>query len=104
MGFLANLVKVFPSLATRPLHLTGESYAGVYIVSISLLPFAGALVSSCFKPYIMKAYFGMKNPPVKIAKIAIGDGSITDGVVFQFVPAVSPPIITLVGQLIIEPL
>lgn len=29
MGFLANLVKVFPSLATRPLHLTGESYAGV---------------------------------------------------------------------------
>ncbi|KAF9461223.1 Alpha/Beta hydrolase protein [Collybia nuda] len=71
MGFLANLVKVFPSLATRPLHLTGESYAGVYI------------------PYIMKAYFGMKNPPVKIAKFAIGDGSITDGVVFQFVPALS---------------
>jgi len=32
MGFLANLVKVFPSLAMRPLHITGESYAGVYIV------------------------------------------------------------------------
>lgn len=32
-GFLANLVKVFPSLKTRPLHLTGESYAGTYIVS-----------------------------------------------------------------------
>jgi carboxypeptidase C (cathepsin A) len=32
MGFLANLVKVFPSLAKRPLHLIGESYAGVYIV------------------------------------------------------------------------
>ena len=32
MGFLANLVKVFPSLATRPLHVTGESYAGTYIV------------------------------------------------------------------------
>ena len=33
MGFLSNLVKVFPSLATRPMHLTGESYAGTYIVS-----------------------------------------------------------------------
>lgn len=32
-GFLANVVKVFPSLKTRPLHLTGESYAGTYIVS-----------------------------------------------------------------------
>lgn len=32
MSFLANLVKVFPSLKTRPLHLTGESYAGTYIV------------------------------------------------------------------------
>jgi carboxypeptidase C (cathepsin A) len=36
MGFLENLVKVFPSLAKRPLHLTGESYAGMYIVSIHL--------------------------------------------------------------------
>lgn len=71
MGFLANLVKVFPSLATRPLHLTGESYAGYYI------------------PYIMKAYFGMKNPPVKITKIAIGDGSITSGQVFELLPALS---------------
>ncbi|GLB41836.1 putative peptidase S10 family protein [Lyophyllum shimeji] len=71
MGFLANLVKVFPSLATRPLHLTGESYAGYYI------------------PYIMKAYFGMKNPPVTIAKIAIGDGSITSGQVFELLPALS---------------
>lgn len=32
MNFLANLVKVFPSLKTRPLYLTGESYAGTYIV------------------------------------------------------------------------
>ena len=32
MNFLANLVKVFPNLKTRPLHLTGESYAGTYIV------------------------------------------------------------------------
>jgi carboxypeptidase C (cathepsin A) len=32
-NFVANLVKVFPSLAHRPLYLTGESYAGRYIVS-----------------------------------------------------------------------
>ena len=31
-GFLRNLVRVFPNLATRPLYLTGESYAGTYIV------------------------------------------------------------------------
>ncbi|KAJ7180968.1 Alpha/Beta hydrolase protein [Mycena filopes] len=71
MGFLANLVKVFPTLATRPLHLTGESYAGVYI------------------PYIMKAYFSMANPPVKITKIAIGDGSIASDEVFELLPTLS---------------
>jgi carboxypeptidase C (cathepsin A) len=32
IGFLSNLVKIFPSLATRPLYLAGEDYAGVYIV------------------------------------------------------------------------
>lgn len=31
--FLRNLVKIFPGLATRPLLLTGESYAGTYIVT-----------------------------------------------------------------------
>ncbi|KAG5715584.1 Vitellogenic carboxypeptidase [Termitomyces sp. T112] len=71
MGFLSNLVKVFPSLATRPLHLTGESYSGYYI------------------PYIMKAYFGLENPPVNIAKIAIGDGSIASGQVFELLPALT---------------
>ena len=33
MGFLGNLVKVFPGLASRPLYISGESYAGTYIVS-----------------------------------------------------------------------
>lgn len=32
-GFLTNLVSVFPSLATRPLYLMGESYGGTFIVS-----------------------------------------------------------------------
>ncbi|KAH9832569.1 alpha beta-hydrolase [Rhodofomes roseus] len=68
MGFLDNLVKVFPSLKTRPLYLTGESYAGMYI------------------PYITKAYFGMANPPVNLAKIAIGDGTVGSEAVFEHLP------------------
>lgn len=36
----------------------------------------------------MKAYFGLQNPPVKIRKIAIGDGSITSGQVFELLPVV----------------
>ncbi|KAH0836523.1 Alpha/Beta hydrolase protein [Lanmaoa asiatica] len=71
MGFLENLVKVFPNLATRPLHLTGESYAGMYI------------------PYITKAYFEMENPPVNLARIAMGDGSIASGETFELLPVVS---------------
>ncbi|KAF8142101.1 Alpha/Beta hydrolase protein, partial [Boletus edulis] len=58
MGFLDNFVKVFPNLARRPLYLTGESYAGTYI------------------PYITKAYFEMVKPPVNLARIAIGDGTL----------------------------
>ncbi|KAF8967659.1 Alpha/Beta hydrolase protein [Flammula alnicola] len=71
MGFLGNLVKVFPSLATRPLHITGESYAGQYI------------------PYILKAYFDMPNPPVKVEKIAIGDGTYSSEQIFELLPALS---------------
>lgn len=71
MGFLENLVLIFPNLASRPLYLTGESYAGMYI------------------PYITKAYFEMENPPVKLAKIAIGDGTIGSGEAFELLPVVS---------------
>ncbi|TDL15660.1 alpha/beta-hydrolase [Rickenella mellea] len=71
MAFLTNLVKVFPSLAIRPLYLTGESYAGTYI------------------PYITKTYFSTSNPPVKLAKIAIGDGAIASGNVLQDLPVLS---------------
>ncbi|KAJ8597488.1 alpha/beta-hydrolase [Rhizopogon salebrosus TDB-379] len=70
-GFLENLVKVFPGLSKRPLYLTGESYAGMYI------------------PYITKAYFDMKNPPVTLAKIAIGDGTIVSAETFELLPVVS---------------
>ncbi|PAV20210.1 alpha beta-hydrolase [Pyrrhoderma noxium] len=58
VGFLSNLVKVFPSLAKRPLLLTGESYAGTYL------------------PYISKAIFETENPPVNLTKVAIGNGAI----------------------------
>ncbi|KAI0333871.1 alpha/beta-hydrolase [Cubamyces sp. BRFM 1775] len=71
MGFLSNLVKVFPSLKTRPLHLTGESYAGTYI------------------PYIMKAYFSLADPPVTIVKFAIGDGTMGSRVVYNELPTLS---------------
>ncbi|KAJ3505493.1 hypothetical protein NMY22_g17567 [Coprinellus aureogranulatus] len=69
--FLRNLVKVFPSLASRPLHIAGESYAGMYI------------------PYILKAYFQTTNPPVKIGNIAIGDGTISSGATWNLVPTLS---------------
>ncbi|KAI5120253.1 hypothetical protein M0805_004589 [Coniferiporia weirii] len=58
VGFLTNLVKVFPSLAKRPLLLTGESYAGTYI------------------PYIMKAIFSTEEPPVNVSKVAMGNAAI----------------------------
>ncbi|PSR72472.1 hypothetical protein PHLCEN_2v11686 [Hermanssonia centrifuga] len=75
MGFLGNLVKVFPSLKTRPLYLTGESYAGTYI------------------PYITKAYFGSPDPPVNLAKIVIGDGTIGSEVEFEVMPVVCSDIL-----------
>lgn len=42
-----------------------------------------------FQPYIMKAYFGMEKPPVTIAKMAIGDPSITYPHVYRMLPNVS---------------
>ncbi|TFY62128.1 hypothetical protein EVG20_g6814 [Dentipellis fragilis] len=56
LGFLTNLVKVFPSLADRPLILAGEDYAGIFI------------------PYIAQALFSSSSPPVNLQKIAIGNG------------------------------
>lgn len=41
-----------------------------------------------FKPYITKAYFGMADPPVNLAKIAIGDGTVGSEAVYEHLPVV----------------
>ncbi|KAJ7726259.1 alpha/beta-hydrolase [Mycena maculata] len=69
--FLSNIVKIFPSLAKRPLHLTGESYAGTYI------------------PYITKTIFSTPNPPVKLTKIAVGDGTLGSAATFGYLPTIT---------------
>ncbi|KAJ7668909.1 alpha/beta-hydrolase [Mycena rosella] len=66
--FLSNIVKIFPSLAKRPLHLAGESYAGTYI------------------PYITKTIFSTSNPPVNLTKMIVGDGTLGSEATFQVVP------------------
>ncbi|KIM79111.1 hypothetical protein PILCRDRAFT_823685 [Piloderma croceum F 1598] len=71
LGFLSNLVQVFPSLATRPLYLTGESYAGQFI------------------PYITKAIFSSPEPPVKLRKIAMGNAASGSFAAYEEVSAVT---------------
>ncbi|KAI0339252.1 alpha/beta-hydrolase [Trametopsis cervina] len=71
VNFLASFVKIFPSLATRPLLLTGQSYAGRYI------------------PYIMKAIFSAPNPPVRLSRVAIGNGAIGSIAEYELLPALS---------------
>ncbi|KAJ7143727.1 Alpha/Beta hydrolase protein [Mycena epipterygia] len=71
VGFLSNIVKIFPSLATRPLYLMGESYAGTYI------------------PYITKTIFSTPNPPVVLKKISIGDGTLGSTAVFEELPTLT---------------
>ncbi|CAK5269877.1 unnamed protein product [Mycena citricolor] len=68
--FLANLVKIFPSLAKRPLYLMGESYAGTYI------------------PYITKALFSTSHPPVNLKKMVVGDGTLGSSGIFENLPTV----------------
>ncbi|KAI0634125.1 alpha/beta-hydrolase [Trametes polyzona] len=71
LGFLSNLVKVFPSLATRPLYLIGESYSGTYI------------------PYIVKHLFSQTSSPVNLRKIAIGDGSLGSLATIRYLPVIN---------------
>lgn len=68
VGFLSNLVKVFPALATRPLIFTGESYSGRFI------------------PYISRALLALNNPPVQLSRIAIGDGTLGSLILHHHAP------------------
>ncbi|OJT10630.1 Carboxypeptidase sxa2 [Trametes pubescens] len=71
LGFLTNLVKVFPSLATRPLYLMGESYAGMFI------------------PYIVKRIFASPSSPVTLRKIAIGNPALGSVATIRDLPVVN---------------
>ncbi|KAJ6536096.1 Alpha/Beta hydrolase protein [Mycena capillaripes] len=62
VGFVSNIVKIFPSRAKRPLYLMGESYAA---------------------PYITKAIFSTPHHPFTLKKIAIGDGAMGALSVFE---------------------
>ncbi|KAF7354057.1 Carboxypeptidase [Mycena venus] len=74
LGFLHGLVKVFPGLKTRPLHLVGESYAGRFI------------------PYILKAYFDMdpSDRPVTFTngKIGCSNPALSESNLFENIPIV----------------
>ena len=78
LGFLGNLVKVFPGLKTRPLHLVSESFGGRFVVRplFHLKPLS-SVHRAFFQSFIAKHYFGMENPPVNLKKIAIGRGMIS---------------------------
>ena len=65
---------MFPGWANQPLYISGKSYMGTYIVCQSVHHYLTIL--TCLQPYILKVYFEETNPPVKIAKIAIGDHTI----------------------------
>ncbi|KAI0764425.1 Alpha/Beta hydrolase protein [Irpex lacteus] len=71
LGFLTNLVKMFPNLKSCPLYLTGENYAGKYT------------------PHIAKAYFGLVDPPVNLTKIALGNPTLGSVIEFENLPTLS---------------
>ncbi|EIW53478.1 alpha/beta-hydrolase [Trametes versicolor FP-101664 SS1] len=71
LQFLTNLVKVFPSLATRPLYLMGQSYAGHFI------------------PYIVKNMFARPSNPVTLSSIAIGNGVLGSVAAIRNLPVVN---------------
>ena len=57
-------------------------------VLLLLLSSVSAYVTYACQPYITKAYFGLKNPGFKLAKIAIGDGSLNNDWVDEVLPTV----------------
>ncbi|PIL29080.1 hypothetical protein GSI_09128 [Ganoderma sinense ZZ0214-1] len=70
-GFLTNLVSVFPSLATRPLYLMGESYGGTFI------------------SYIVKHLFGLSSPPVNLRKVVVGNGMLGSVTTVRELPVIN---------------
>ncbi len=83
-------MKVFPSLATRPLYLMGQSYAGHFIVSASqmLARFDRIRYQHTVKPYIVKNMFGRPSNPVTLANIAIGNGVLGSVAAIRNLPVV----------------
>jgi len=59
----------------------------MYIVSITCLAH-GLKLKPKPQPYITKHYFGLQNPPINLAKIAIGNGVLANVYVFAFLPTV----------------
>ncbi|KAH0825938.1 hypothetical protein J3R83DRAFT_7529 [Lanmaoa asiatica] len=76
--FMENLVKLFPDLAT---HYT--SWVRATPECILFTP------ATSPQPYITKAYFEMEKPPVYLARIAMGDGSIASGETFELLSVVN---------------
>ncbi|KAF7320774.1 Carboxypeptidase [Mycena chlorophos] len=71
LGFVSNLVKVFPSLSKRPLHLVGESYAGRFI------------------PYILKNYFALpadSQSLIRFGKIGSSNPALSEANLFENIP------------------
>ncbi|KAF7334471.1 Alpha/beta-hydrolase [Mycena venus] len=87
--FLSNIVKIFPSLAKRPLYLSGESYAGTYIVGYDPLPLLYGSLTRLQQPYITKTIFSTPNPPVNLRKMIVGDGTLGSGTTFEMVPTIT---------------
>ena len=88
-------MRVFPSLAKRPLLLTGESYAGTYIAStifITTNQRDSVVDFVSLQPYITKALFSTEDPPVKLHKVAIGNGAMGAVDEAEELPIVGPRI------------
>ena len=45
------------------------------------------------QPYIAKHCFGLKNLPVNLVKIAIGNGALSNLYVYRFLPTVCIPLL-----------
>ena len=60
---------------------------------VQLAPHMRPKLRERLQPYITKHYFGLQNPPVNLAKIAIGNGVLTNVYVFAFLPIVRVPLL-----------